>query len=194
MKQLLNEFQNLSDYRACKQIKFNVGEILFPSMLSILSGSNGFKDMAQWMKSRKTQIQKFLNKRFKVPAYTTIRNVFLNIDIDELNTLFSLYSHKSICSSLDNNKNNKNNSNINSIGLSIIVTDGKTMRGSSDKVRDIKARHILSLFATAENITLAQIQIDEKSNEIPAFIKLIESLNIDNCIITFDAMHTQKKL
>lgn len=194
MKQLLNEFQNLSDYRACKQIKFNVGEILFLSMLSILSGANGFKDMAQWMKSRKTQIQKFLNKRFKVPAYTTIRNVFLNIDIDELNTLFSLYSHKSIDSSSDNNKNNKNNSNINSIGLSIIATDGKTMRGSSDKVRDIKARHILSLFATAKNITLAQIQIDEKSNEIPAFIKLIESLNIDNCIITFDAMHTQKKL
>ena len=79
MKQLLDEFRNLPDYRQCKQIKFNVGEVLFISMLATLSGANGFDDMATWMKSKKRELEKFLNKSFKVPAFTTIRNIFLNI-------------------------------------------------------------------------------------------------------------------
>jgi len=52
MQQLLDEFRNLPDYRQCKQIKFNVGEVLFISMLATLSGANGFEDMAIWMKSK----------------------------------------------------------------------------------------------------------------------------------------------
>ena len=44
MKQLLNEFRDIPDYRQCKQIKFNVGEILFISMLATLSGANEFEN------------------------------------------------------------------------------------------------------------------------------------------------------
>ena len=179
MKQLLNEFRNLPDYRKCKQIKFNVGEILFLSMLATLSGANGFDDMATWMKSKKRELERFLNKPFKVPAYTTIRNVFLNIDTKALDQLFVNWSKSSIDTAIE---------------LNIIATDGKAMRGSSDRIKDVKARHIVSLFSTHQKIILAQIEVDTKSNEIPALLELLESLELKNCIITADAMHTQKKL
>ncbi len=177
MKQLLDEFRNLPDYRKCKQIKFNVGEVLFISMLATLSGANGFDDMATWMKSKKRELERFLKRPFKVPAYTTIRNIFLNIDTEALDKLFVNWSKDSINTAIE---------------LNIVATDGKAMRGSSDRIKDVKARHIVSLFATQQKITLAQKEVDKKSNEIPALLELLESLELDNCIITADAMHTQK--
>ena len=56
-----------------------------------------------------------------------------------------------------------------------------------------KARHIVSLFLTDNKLTLTQNQVDQKSNEIPALIELLDKLNLKNCVITMDAMHTQKK-
>ena len=78
--------------------------------------------------------------------------------------------------------------------LNIVSSDGKTMRGSRNKTKDEKARHIVSLFLSKEKITLAQVKVDDKSNEIPALLELLDSLKLENCVITVDALHTQKKL
>jgi len=58
---------------------------------------------------------------------------------------------------------------------------------------DAKARQILSAFATDTALVLAHIEIDEKSNEIPAVQKLLEELDVAGHIVTLDAMHCQKK-
>jgi len=79
-------------------------------------------------------------------------------------------------------------------GLTIVASDGKTMRGSKNKEMNEKARHIVSLFLTDSKLTLTQNEVDKKSNEIPALIKLLDNLKLENCVITMDAMHTQKKL
>lgn len=179
MQQLLNEFRALPDYRKCKQLKFNVGEVLFMSLLAILSGANGYADMELWIETKKRELQKFLGYKFITPAYTTIRNVFLNIDTKQLDKLFQEWSH-----SVANNKTTSM--------LNIVASDGKTMRGSSDKIKNQKARHIVSLFLAKEKLTLAQVEVDDKTNEISALLELLDSLKLKNCVITVDAIHTQK--
>ncbi len=180
MTHLLKRFQQLPDYRKCKQLKFNVGETLFMSLLALLSGANGYADMEMWIKSRKKELAKLLGHPFIAPADNTIRNVFLNIELDALNRLFEEWSHD-----MARNKTSQ--------GLTIVASDGKTMRGSNNKIRSEKARHIVSLFLSQEKITVAQIQVDDKSNEIPALLELLDALKLDNCVITTDALHTQKK-
>ena len=83
--------------------------------------------------------------------------------------------------------------NSNTQGLTIVASDGKTMRGSKSKAMNGKARHIVSLFLTDSKLTLTQNQVEDKSNEIPALMALLDDLNLKNCVITMDAMHTQKK-
>jgi hypothetical protein len=51
--------------------------------------------------------------------------------------------------------------------------------------------HILGL--TDSKLTLTQNQVEDKSNEIPSLMALLDDLNLKNCVITMDAMHTQKK-
>lgn len=180
MRQLLNQFRTLPDYRKTKNIKFNVGEILFLSLLAILSGANGYIDMEFWIKSKKLLLQKFLGHAFIAPADNTIRNIFLNIDTKALDKLFTEWAHK-VADETD------------TTAIRIVASDGKTMRGSTNKIKNEKARHIVSLFLTEEKLTLAQTQVDDKSNEIPALLSLLDSLKLTNCVITVDALHTQKK-
>ncbi len=177
---LLERFQQLPDYRKCKQLKFNIGETLFMSLLALLSGANGYMDMEIWIKSKKKELTKLLGHPFIAPADNTIRNVFLNIDLNALNGLFEDWSH-------DIARSKKRED------LTIVSSDGKTMRGSSNKIRNEKARHIVSLFLSQDKITLAQTQVEDKSNEIPALLELLDALKLDNCVITMDALHTQKK-
>ena len=51
---------------------------------------------------------------------------------------------------------------------------------------------MLSAFAVDTAFVLAHIEIDEKSNEIPAVQKLLEELDLAGHIVTCDAMHCQK--
>ncbi len=79
-------------------------------------------------------------------------------------------------------------------GTRILSFDGRALKGSFDAFNDAKARQILSAFAADTALVLAHIEIDEKSNEIPAVQKLLEELDVAGHIVTLDAMHCQKKL
>jgi len=179
MQSLIQAFRQLPDYRQVKITKTHPGEILLLSLLAILSGAEGFADITAWMKARKREIERLLSKHFSVPAYTTIRNVFLRMDTQEVSKLQRAWIEQ-----IEAGRGET---------LTIIAADGKTMRGSANKALNEKARHIVSLFLPEGKLTLAHTQVDEKSNEIPALIELLEDLDLKGCIITMDAMHTQKK-
>ena len=177
MQALLEEFRQLPDYRKNKVGYTHPGEILFISLLAVLSGAQGYEDIALWMKERKRELAKFLGRAFIAPAYTTVRNTFLGINIEAVEKMQEKWTHHLV----DDSEM-----------LTIVATDGKTMRGSKSKEMNEKARHIVSLFLTDQKLTLAQNQVQGKSNEIPALIELLDSLKLKNCVITMDAMHTQK--
>lgn len=180
MQALLEEFRELPDYRKNKVGYTHPGEILFLSLLAILSGAQGYEDIALWMKERKRELAKFLGRAFIAPAYTTVRNTFLRINAQAVEKMQQKWIYN-LSDNLDNAKS-----------LTIVASDGKTMKGSKNKEMNEKARHIVSLFLTERKLTLAQTQVQEKTNEIPALIELLDSLNLKNCVITTDALHTQK--
>ncbi len=75
----------------------------------------------------------------------------------------------------------------------IIAIDGKTARGSYDKGKEKGAIHMVSAFATANELVLGQIKINDKSNEITAIPELLDLLEIRGCLITIDAMGCQSR-
>ena len=75
----------------------------------------------------------------------------------------------------------------------VIAFDGKRLKGSFDNFNDAKAKQVLSAFAVDAALAPAHVEIDEKSNEIPAVQKLLADLDVAGRIVTCDAMHCQKK-
>jgi predicted transposase YbfD/YdcC len=76
----------------------------------------------------------------------------------------------------------------------VIAVDGKTARGSRDRKRLRKALHMVSAWASANRLVLAQEATEEKSNEITAIPKLLELLELKGCIVTIDAMGCQRDI
>ena len=76
----------------------------------------------------------------------------------------------------------------------VIAIDGKTLRRSFDAASSKAAIHMVSAWATANHISLGQVVVDEKSNEITAIPELLQALEISGCIITIDAMGCQKEI
>ncbi len=74
-----------------------------------------------------------------------------------------------------------------------IALDGKTLRRSFDNFNDRKAAQLLHAFDVEAGLVLAHVDIEEKSNEIPAAQQLLGELQVAHCIVTLDAMHCQKK-
>ncbi|MFG2243730.1 ISAs1 family transposase [Spirillospora sp. NPDC048823] len=74
------------------------------------------------------------------------------------------------------------------IGLTV---DGKSQRGTA--TGDGRARHRLGAMLAADAVTLAQLDVDGKSNEITAFVPLLDQIDdITNMVVSADMMHTQR--
>ena len=72
--------------------------------------------------------------------------------------------------------------------LRAIAVDGKTVRGSRTQTATA-----IQLLAAMDHhgVVLAQRQIASKSNEIPAFQPLLDTIDLESTVLTGDALHTQ---
>src|SRR5208283_6054956 len=80
----------------------------------------------------------------------------------------------------------------------LIAIDGKTSRRTNDKRKGLKALHTLSAYATNARLTLAQLSVPEKSNEITAIPELLDHLaatgQLEGALVTIDAMGCQVEI
>jgi hypothetical protein len=70
----------------------------------------------------------------------------------------------------------------------VVAVDGKTLRSSYDTTDGKGAIHMVSAWATQNQLVLGQIKVAEKSNEIPAIPALLQLLDLKGCLVTVDAM------
>ena len=69
-----------------------------------------------------------------------------------------------------------------------IAVDGKTLRGSAKGGKSI---HVLNAWASGARLSIGQLAVESKSNEITHVPQLLQSLDLKGCIVTADALNTQ---
>ncbi|MEZ5944315.1 MAG: ISAs1 family transposase [Planctomycetaceae bacterium] len=72
-----------------------------------------------------------------------------------------------------------------------MAIDGKCLKGSRDARHGLGPLHLVSVWASEQGLTLAQVPTEEKSNEITAIPRLLRLIDLDGAVITIDAMGTQ---
>lgn len=82
----------------------------------------------------------------------------------------------------------------NTVTREVVAVDGKSMRRSHDKNKGKSMVHTVSAWACENRLVLGQIATEEKSNEITAIPKLLKMLHLKDCVVTIDAMGTQKEI
>jgi len=171
----------IPDPRRAEGKLYLLPHVLLFSILAIVSGANSYRGVRTFIKMHRVK----LNKAFKIswkrpPAHTAIRYILQGLRAAEVENAFREHAARL-------------NDIAASPGARVVAFDGKTLKGSFDSFNDAKARQVLSAFAADTALVLAHVEIDEKSNEIPAVQKLLMELNLTDRLVTCDAMHCQKK-
>jgi hypothetical protein len=182
LEPFLSLLASIPDPRRAEGKIYQLPYVLLFSVFAIVSGANSYRGIRTYVKAHR----RALNKAFKIrwkrpPAHTAIRYILQGLDATEVEKAFREHA-----ASL--------NGPLAGAGGRVIAFDGKTLRASFDNFNDAKAKQMLSAFAVDTALVLAHVEIDEKSNEIPAVQKLLHELDVAGCIVTCDAMHCQKKL
>ena len=156
--------------------------VLLFVILAIVAGADSYRDIHTFMKVHWPVLRHVFGlKRKKPPAHTTIRDILIGLDEHNVEDVFRQHA-----AALNADKLKIKSGRV-------LALDGKVLKNSFDGLANVRAKQIFSAFASGTNLVLAHIEIDEKSNEIPAAQKLLETLGITDHIITLDAIHCQKK-
>ena len=171
----------IPDPRRAEGKLYRLPHVLLFSIFAIVSGANSYRGIQTYFKAH----LRALNKAFKIkwkraPAHTAIRYILQRLDAADVEKAFR--EHAAFLNFASDGDE-----------ACVIAFDGKTLKGSFDNFNDAKAKQVLSAFAVDTALVLAHIEIDEKSNEIPAVQKLLQDLDVAGHIVTCDAMHCQKK-
>jgi predicted transposase YbfD/YdcC len=83
---------------------------------------------------------------------------------------------------------------VGALGGDFVAIDGKTLRGSYEDGDPKAVIHMVSAWASENEMVLAQRKTDEKSNEITAIPELLKLLDLEGCIVTIDAMGCQTEI
>ena len=149
---LVQQFEDIEDPRVERTKKHLLRDILVIAILAIIAGAQGWEDIENYGVSKQRWLEEFLELPNGIPSDDTFRRVFEFIDSEQLNRCFLSWV----------------NTLVTKMGGEIIPIDGKTIRGSYDRSTGKSAVHLVSAWASEQRMVLAQIKVEDKSNEITA--------------------------
>jgi len=150
-------------------------DILVIGISAVICGADDYEAMAEFGRAKAEWFQSFLELPNGIPAHDTFWRVFEALNPEQFQHYFMQWM-----SALRR-----------TISREVIALDGKTLRRSYANEEDKAAIHMVSAWATTNQLVLGQQKVDEKSNEITAIPMLLKALDIQNCIVTIDAMGCQ---
>lgn len=189
IRRFVHIFKQVGDSRAAGMIDYPLEEILLIAFLAVLGNASTWTEMEHFGKVKKNWLKKFIRLENGIPSHDTFRRVFGLIDHKQLQNAtieFLMANIRAIKKSLG----------IKQDGLRHICIDGKEQRGTGrkyaydeEKVRNLQTLHV---FDATNEICLYSQAIDTKTNEIPVAQDILKGMDLKGCVVTFDALHTQK--
>jgi predicted transposase YbfD/YdcC len=171
-------FEGLEDLRVERKKLYPLREILFLTLVAVMAGIKGWRGVETFGEGRLDWLRKFMPFKEGIPSHQTIGRVFSLLNPSTMEVTFTQFMMAMTGKKADQ----------------IVALDGKTLRRSFDKASSQKPLHILNACATENGLTLGQLLVDCKTNEITAVPELLDTLNLKGATITADALNTQKAI
>jgi len=173
-----DHFADLNDPRVERTRLHPLINIVFMAVCGVLSGANGFAAIHEFATDRKDWFARYLDLTNGIPSEDTFGRVLARLNPAEfercllgwIQAVHEVTAHR------------------------LIPIDGKTLRGSYDRRDGRAAIHMVSAWAAENRLSLGQVVVHEKANEITAIPELLRLLEIAGALVTIDAMGCQKEI
>ena len=175
---LFNKFELLEDPRDIRGKKHELINILIMTIYAILCGQTDYTNIAYFMKVKEDYFTKLLDLKNGTPSHDCLSYLFAKIEPKKFMEIFIEWVKEIVKIKSGGN----------------ISIDGKAIRSATDKINGGNIPYIVSAFLCDIGVSIGQVKVDDKSNEITAIPDLLDLLDIEGCIITIDAIGTQEDI
>jgi predicted transposase YbfD/YdcC len=169
-------FRNLKDPRRAP--RHLLLDIIGIAICAVIAGANDWQQIATFAHDRRAWLQRFFQLRAGIPSHDTFERVFERLNPRAFTAAFRQWMQALA----------------EAVGVRQIAIDGKTLRRSGSTRRGLGPLHLVSAWATANHLSLGQVAVDGKSNEITAIPELLDLLELHGALVTIDAMGCQKAI
>jgi len=169
-------FRCLKDPRVRARTDHRLIDIIAIALCGVIANCDGWSDIIDFANSRIAWFKTFLRLPNGIPCHDTFERVFAKIDPVVFNRCCVAWLRE--VSDL--------------VGLNHLAIDGKSLRGSGSS--EVGPLHLVSAWATKANLTLGEVAVEGKSNEIKAIPELLKLLDLKGALVTIDAIGCQKAI
>jgi predicted transposase YbfD/YdcC len=173
---LLEHLAEVKDPRREHGREHHLIDILVIGILAVICGANDFVGMEAFGRAKETWLKTFLELPNGIPSHDTFGRVFAKLKPGEFRRCFLRWVRTVAALTAGE----------------VVAIDGKRLRHSYDRSGGQAAIELVSAWAQQQRLTLGQVKVEADSNEITAVPPLLRLLDIRGCIVTVDAMNTQK--
>lgn len=198
MEIYVEQAAGLTDSRQQEKVKHPLKDVVGIVFFAVLAGNDEWTEIADFAVDEKETLQKYLELPNGIPSHDTIQRVFFILRSDELqNTLVNILVQLVSVAGKSLDEYLYRNDDLGCYIKDVVAADGKETHNTGKKdSADAKDRRNLNEFnvmSTEWGICLSSTRIDEKSNEIPEMQEVMGNLDLRGCVITADALNTQKE-
>jgi predicted transposase YbfD/YdcC len=172
-----DHFSELTDPRR-REVTYPLINVVTIAICAVICGADDFVAIARFGRTKRDWFAKFLDLSKGIPSHDRFNAILGAIKPAEFEAC--LLSWITALHEMTDGQ--------------VIAIDGKTLRRSFDKASGKAAIHMVSAWATANQISLGQVVVDAKSNEITAIPKLLEMIDVSGALVTIDAMGCQTEI
>jgi predicted transposase YbfD/YdcC len=168
----------LKDPRVKNRTEHRLLDIIATTLCGVIANCKDWQKIEIWAKQQQAWLKTFLALPGGIPSHDTLERTFARLHPQTFQKCFGKWMAALHLA----------------LGLQPIAIDGKTLCGSGQPSSGLKPLHLVSAWVSANQLTLGQVAVDTKSNEITAIPELLRLLELKGALITIDAMGCQKKI
>jgi len=193
LEELADELNGISDPRDEAYVRHKLGDVILIILLAVLANANEWLEVEVFAKKKEAWLRKFLELPYGIPTDDTCRLVLSRLNTKYVSQIFVGFLLKKFNAILNVLQGPKKVEEAKE--MDILSCDGKVSKSSKRNDTDkagSKPLNTLNAYSSDWGMCLDQEFIGEKTNEIPAMPILLRRLNLENTIVTWDALNTQK--
>jgi predicted transposase YbfD/YdcC len=190
---LLECLQRVPDPRDPRGVRHTLTSLLLTATAAVLAGAQSFTAIGEWVADAPPHVLAALGirrdplaDRFEPPDEATIRRVLETVDAAALDAAVGSWLAGRMQHAARRPEHGR-------LARRALAVDGKSVRGTRHASTGGQAVHLLAVADQQASAVLAQASVDGKTNEITTFAPLLEPLDLTGCVITADALHTQRE-
>lgn len=172
---MLNEiFMTIPDHRVTGRCTYLLSDLLTIALLTYICDGEDYVDMSEFAHIRARDFG-LLAYTDKSPSPDTFERLMSAVDPNEIERCLVDYGRRFL----------------DTLAEKQVVIDGKKLRGTSPKLNGTKGDYLMNAYVSENHIMIGQIRLKDKENEITAIPQVIDKLEIEDAVVSIDAIGTQ---